>query len=217
MIDKFLNCKYRGKQDYNDFFKYLQNFSNEEKCSIIAEVAEELIEKGGKENIFSAETILVHATQQYMNDISDTNYKALVYFRLGQLYELHIESFIKAYTYYEKYALNNTINEGSHAILLRALILRDNFKYSEKLEEELKLSLAEYDLGYRNDRLYETLGLLIVASHEGNTEREKQLIKKLKDIVKGDEFFFLDFVLTKEKTPVRLSVPQKVLNYIASL
>ena len=121
MINKFINAKSRDNKAYKDFFKYLQNFSNEEKCSIITEVAENLIEKGGKENIFSAETILVHATQQYMNDISDTNYKALVYFRLGQLYELHIESFIKAYTYYEKYALNNTINEGSHAILLRAL------------------------------------------------------------------------------------------------
>ena len=35
--------------------------------------------------------------------------------------------------------------------------------------------------------------------------------------VKGDEFFFLDFVLTKEKTPVRLKVPQKVIDYIATL
>jgi hypothetical protein len=217
MIDKFINAKSRDNKSYKDFFKYLQNFSNEEKCSIIAEVAENLIEKGGKDNIFSAETILVHATQKYMNDISDTNYKALVYFRLGQLYELHIESFIKAYTYYEKYALNNTINEGSHAILLRALILRDNFKCSEELENELNLSLCEYDMNERNDRLYESLGSLIVARHKGETERKEALIKKLKNIVKGDEFFFLDFVLTKEKTPVRLKVPQKVIDYIATL
>ncbi len=217
MVDRFINTKNRDNKAYADFFRYLQNFSDEEKCSIIAQVAESLIEKGGKENIFSAETILVHATQKYMNNVSDTNYKALVYYRLGQLYELHIESFIKAYTYYEKYALNNTINEGSHAILLRALILRDNFRYSEELENELNSSLCEYDMNERNDRLYESLGSLIVARHKGEAEREDALIKKLKNIVKGDEFFFLDFVLTKDKTPVRLKVPQKVIDYIESL
>ena len=169
--------------------------------------------KGNKSDFFASETILVHATQHYM-EVCDTNYKAIVYYALGTLYELHLDQYVKAYTYYEKYALNNTINDGTHSILLRALILRDNFKYSDELEKELRYSLGEYDLGYRNDRLYETLGSFIVAQHEGNTEREEELKKRLKTIVKGDEFFFLDFVLTKEKTPVRLNVPQKVIDYI---
>lgn len=216
MIDRFLNTKKRDKNTYNMLFRYLEDFHNEEKCEIIATASKELMSRGGEQNIFSAELILIHATQHYMADCAP-DCKAKVYYCLGQLYELYIESFIKAYTYYEKYALNNTINEGSHSILLRALILRDNFTYSEKLEEELKLSLAEYDLGYRNDRLYESLGSLIVARHKGDAEQEEKLIKKLKDIVKGNEFFFLDLVLTKEKTPVRLNVPQKVLDYIATL
>lgn len=216
MIDRFLNSLKRDKNTYNIFFRYLEDFDNEEKCEIVATASKELMTRGGEQNIFSAELILIHATQHYMANCAP-DCKAKVYYCLGQLYELHIESFIKAYTYYEKYAMNNTINEGSHAILLRALILRDNFTYSQKLEEELKLSLAEYDLGSRNDRLYENLGSLIVARHHGDTEREENLIKKLKDIVKGDEFFFLDLVLTKEKTPVRLNIPQKVIDYIEML
>lgn len=216
MIGRFLNAKNRDKALYTELFSYLEDFENEEKCKLISDIANALIDKGSEQDIFSAELILIHATQHYMSPC-DSDCKATVYYALGQLYELHIESFIKAYTYYEKYALNNTKNDGTHSILLRALLLRDNFKYSEKLEEELKLSLYEYDLGNRNDRLYESLGLLIVARHERNTEREEQLIKRLKNIVKGDEFFFLDYVLTKEKTPVRLSVPQKVLDYIAEL
>ncbi len=216
MIDRFLNAKNRDKTLYSKLFTYLEDFENEEKCVIITDLSKKLINKGSEHDIFSAELILVHATQHYMADC-DPDSKAKVYYALGQLYELHIESFIKAYTYYEKYALNNTVNEGTHSVLLRALILRDNFTYSEKLEEELKLSLCEYDLGERNDRLYENLGSLIVARHQGDTEREEVLIKRLKTIVKGDEFFFLDFVLTKEKASVRLNVPQKVLDYIATL
>ena len=216
MIDRFLKTKNRDKEIYSKLFLYLDDFSNEEKCTIITDIAKELIEKGTQQDIFSAEFILIYATQHYMSPC-DSDCKATVYYALGQLYELHIESFIKAYTYYEKYALNNTKNDGTHSILLRALILKDNFTYSEELEKELRFSLSEYDLGERNDRLYESLGLLIVARHEGNTEREQQLIKRLKNIVKGDEFFFLDFVLTKEKTPVRLKVPQKVIDYIEML
>ncbi len=216
MTEIFLKAKNRDKALINAFFKHLEDFENEEKCEIIAQTAKALMESGTQQDIFCAELIMVHATQHYMADC-DPDSKAKVYYLLGQLYELHIESFIKAYTYYEKYAINNTVNEGSHSILLRALILRDNFRYSEALENELLLSLSEYDLGERNDRLYETLGMLIVAKHKNDTKREEELTKKLKNIVKGDEFFFLDFVLTKEKSTVRLKVPQKVIDYIATL
>ncbi len=213
MIKRFLNAKTRDKVLYSALFKYLEEFENEDKCEIVTDLANELMSKSNDADLFAAETILVYATQHYM-DVHDTNYKALVYYALGTLYELHLDQYVKAYTYYEKYALNNTINDGTHSILLRALLLRDNFKYSDELEKELRYSLGEYDLGYRNDRLYETLGSFIVAQHEGDEEREEELKKRLKTIVKGDEFFFLDFVLTKEKTPVRLNVPQKVIDYI---
>ncbi len=216
MIEKFIAAKNRSKSLYNNFFAFLSAFTNEEKCEIVTEVANELMKKGSKEDIFCAETILVYATQHYL-DVYDTNYKALVYYALGRLNELYTESFIKAYTYYEKYALNNTINEGSHSILLRALLLRDNFQYSEQLQEELSLSLGEYNLGYRNDRIYENLAAFIIAKHEENEEKQEEAKKKLKAIVKADELFFLDYFLTKEKEPDRLQVPKKVKEYIIAL
>jgi hypothetical protein len=217
MTEAFISAKNKTKALYNAFFNYLESFTDDEKCQIVTATANELMAIGGTQNIFASELILVHATQHYMADVTDTNYKALVYYTLGQLYELHLEGFVKAYTYYEKYVLNNTINDGSHSILLRAIILRDNFTYSEELETHYKNSLCEYDLGYRNDRIYEALGEFIIARHEGNEEKEEALKKKPKTIVKGDEFFYLDFVLTKEKVPVRLKVPQKVIDFIKAL
>ncbi len=216
MIEKFISAKNRSKSLYNNFFAFLNDFSDEEKCEIVTDVANELMKKGSKEDIFCAETILVYATQHYFN-VYDTNYKALVYYALGRLNELYTESFIKAYTYYEKYVLNNTLHEGSHAILLRALLLRDNFQYSEQLENELQLTLGEYNLGYRNDRIYENLASFVIAKHENNEEKQDKLKKKLKAIVKADELFFLDYFLTKEKEPDKLQVPQKVKEYIIAL
>lgn len=216
MLNRFLKATNRDKTLFGKLYAYLEDFTDEEKCKLIVEAAKSLMAIGSEHDIFSAELILVHATQHYMADCPP-DCKARLYYVLGQLHEHYTQSFIKAYTYYEKYALNNTVNEGSHSVLLRALILRDNFTYSEQLEEELKLSLCEYDLGERNDRLYENLGSLIVARHKGDAEREEALIKRLKSIVKGDEFFFLDFVLTKDKRTVRLNVPQKVLDYIEML
>lgn len=216
MTNKFISSQNKTKALYNEFFQYINGFNNDEKCHIIASTANELMSLGGEKNLFAAELILIHATQQYMQ-VEDSNSKSVVYYALGQLYEHHLESFVKAYTYYEKYTLNNTVNDGNHSVLLRAIILRDNFRYSEELEKHYRFSLGEYDLGYRNDRLYETLGSFIIAHHEKDEKKLEVLKKKLKSIIKGDEFFFLDFVLTKEKTPVRLQVPQKVIEYINAL
>ena len=144
MTEAFISAKNKTKALYNAFFNYLESFTDDEKCQIVTATANELMAIGGTQNIFASELILVHATQHYMADVTDTNYKALVYYALGQLYELHLEGFVKAYTYYEKYVLNNTINDGSHSILLRAIILRDNFTYSEELENHYKNSLCEY-------------------------------------------------------------------------
>ncbi len=216
MIDSLLAVKNWDAGTTGEFFKALKNYENEDKCIITANTARELMKRGTSNNISCAEVILTYATQRYF-DVCDTNYKAEIYYLLGQLYEHYSENFIKAYTYYEKYTLNNTINEGSHSILLRALILRDDFKYSEELEKELRYSYGEIDLGLRNDRLYENLGSLIVAQHENDEENIKKLTKRLKSIVKTDELFFLDLVFKKDTVPDALRVPQKVIKYINSL
>ncbi len=216
MINNLLCIKNWDAEISGRFFKAIRTYENEDKCLITARVARELIKRGGSTNISSAEVILIYATQRYF-DVCDSNYKAEIYYLLGQLYEHHLENFIKAYTYYEKYTLNNTINEGSHSILLRALILRDNFTYSDELEKELRYSYGETDLGLRNDRLYENIGTLIVAQHENNEKAVEKLKKRLKGIVKTDELFFLDIVFKKDAVSDTLRVPQKVIDYINNL
>ena len=97
---------------------------------------------------------------------------------------LYKENFIKAYTCCEKYTLNNTINEGNSSVMLKALILRDDFTYSDELREHWSNATAELNLGLMNDRVYEYIGSLIIAENDGltmdfsfdkkiRTEREK--------------------------------------------
>lgn len=216
MIDKLLCIQNWTAETNGKFFIALKEYTNEEKCEITAKVAKELMKRGNKMNLVCAETILTYATQHFF-EVSDNNYKALVYYRLGQLYEHLLENFVKAYTAYEKYTLNNTENEGNHSILLRALILRDNFTYSDELEKEYRMSLGEYDLGLRNDRLYENLGTLIVAEHDGDTDTAEKIKKRLQAIVKADELFFLDLIFKKDTIPDSLKVPEKVISYIKAL
>ncbi len=216
MVDELLKIKIWGANVTGRFFKELKNLSNEERCKIIVSTVKELLKRGGEYNISSAEVILIYATQKYFEGV-DSNTKAQIYYSLGQLYEHYLYNFIKAYTYYEKYTLNNTLNEGNHSTLLRALILRDDFKYSEGLEKEYNYSLGETDLGLRNDRLYENLGSLIIAKHNENTDEVQKLSKRLKAIVKTDELFFLDIVFKKDAIPDTLRIPQKVIDYINKL
>ena len=80
------------------------------------------------------------------------------------------------------------------------------------------MSYGEQDLGLRIDRIYENLGALIVERHYGITEeREKELIKRLKAIIKADELIFPDLILRKDAVRDMLYVPQKVRDYIYAL
>lgn len=217
MIEKLLKVKeWTSKTNY-EFFDALIEYTDDEKCVIVADTAKELMNRGGYNNMNSAEIILIYATQHFFN-VSDSNYKALVYYRLGEFYEKYKENYVRAYTYYEKYTLNNSENSGTHSLLLRALILRDDFTYSDELEKELRMSYGEIDLGLREDRLYENLGALIVARHEGGKDElcEKH-IKRLKAIVKADEYMFLDVLVKKDDIRDVLEVPKKVTDYINKL
>lgn len=216
MIDQLLGIQTWDSAVNGKFIRALNDYFNEDKCEITVRVAKELMKRGGNQNLVSAETILVYATQHY-SDVNDSNYKAMVYYCLGQLYEFYKENFVKSYTYYEKYVLNNTIYGGTHSLMLRAIIHRDNFTYSDELVEHLHNSMGEEDLGLRNDRLYENLGCLIVAQHENDEEKIAMYTKRLKNIVKADEWFFLDIIFRKDAVPDSLKVPKKVTDFIKAL
>ena len=216
MIEELLKVRIWTAPEITKFFKYLEDLFDEEKCVIVSDVAKELLKRGEKDNVSVAEVILVYATQHYFN-VDDTNFKALVYYRLGQLYEHNRENFVKAYTYYNKYTLNNTKNGNNHSTLLRALILRDDFTYSDELEKEFRLSLGEIDLGLKSDRLYENIGRLIIARKDGKDEDVEKISKRLKGIVKTEFLIFPDLITRKDTIRDTLDVPLKVIKFVELL
>lgn len=217
MINKFFKKNFWDNETKDEFLQTLAIYSDDEKCRFIFDIIPQILKSNNNMNIINAENILVYATQHFFNNVSDTHCKALVYYRLGQVYELYWEDYIRAYTAYKKYELNNTQYDGVHSILLRVLLLRDNFTYSEELQKELELSYGETDLGLRKDRIYENIGSLIMAQKESNDELCEKLTKRIKAIVKSDEWFFLDLIFRKDTIPDSLKAPQKLLDYVNSL
>ena len=212
MIEALLKNKSWSPKIVGEFIKEMNNYENAEKCVIVDETAKELLKRGGNSNISSAENLLIYATQHYFEG-TEPQVKADIYYTLGELYENHKENFVRAYTYYEKYTLNNKANSGSHSLMLKALILRDDFTYSDELEKEFRMSLAEADLGSKNERIYENIGRFIILEHEGNEEECKKVIKRLWGIIKTDELILPDLILKKNLND-RVTVPAKVTEYI---
>ncbi len=216
MPDTYLKNKTWNTKIVGEFLKELGNiengYSNEEKCKYIKEITKELFKRGGNGNISSAENILIYATQHYFVG-TDPQIKADIYYLLGELYEKHKENFVRAYTYYEKYTLNNKQNSGTHSLMLKALILRDDFTYSEELEKEFRMSLSEADLGLKNDRIYENIGRYIVLNYENKADEAEKVMKRLWGIIKTDELILPDLIIKKNLND-RVNVPLKVISFI---
>lgn len=216
MLNGFEKIKNWDSAANGKFIAALNDYFDKDKCALTVETANELIKRGSHSDLVCAETLLIYATQHFF-DISDTDAKAAVYFALGNLYETKFRDYIKAFTAYEKYALNNTKFTGANAILMRVLLLRDGFAYSDDLEKYLSRSFAEPDLGLRTDRLYETIGNYLVALHEEKTELCEKYKKQINAIVKADEIFVLDFFFKKDTVRDVLELPEETKAFIKSL
>ena len=172
MFSDLLRLKEWKTENIADFYSRLNNFFDEDKCEYTAFVANELMKKGDYRSFRTAEEILINAIRNYFN-VDDSNYKAKIYFTLGKLYE-NYEEYIKSFTYYEKYALNNNIHEGANSILLKIIILRDNFQYSDELEKLFLRSAGEYNLGLRNDRIYEDIAEYLILINKNKLEEAEE-------------------------------------------
>lgn len=217
MTDIFKKLKKYIPRTAEEYIAELSDYPNEEKCEIIFNETKKLLTINVPESLETAEELLLYAEKNYFDGCEDY-YKSLVYYRLGELYEKHYEDFPKAFSFYGQYALFNTRFGGVHSLLLRIILLKDNFTYSEELENELKLSYGEIDLGLRSDRLFENIGSLIVARNEGEKDELcEEYIKRIKNIVKADELFFPDFIFKKDTVRDVLEVPQCVFDFVNSL
>ena len=98
------------------------------------------------------------------------------FYSLAKYYELN-KDYNNALDYYKKYFLNNPSVEGENKILLKIFLLKNNFVYSEEIKILLLNSYNEYDLGLRNDRIYENIAEYLIFINENKTERIKSIVK----------------------------------------
>lgn len=215
MFSDLLALKEWKTENIADFYNRLSIFSNEIKCDYTVSVANELIRKNSIHHYKVAEEILINAIRNYF-EVEDLNYKAKIYFSLGYLYEIQ-KKYINSFTYYEKYKINNNIYEGANSILLKIIILRDKFKYSEDLEDLFLKATGEYNLGLRNDRIYEDIAEYLILLNKNKFEKAEEKKKDLKALVKYGQLPLLDIVLRNDSVFNALSVPEEVIEFVQKL
>jgi hypothetical protein len=215
MFSDLLALKEWKTDNIADFYNRLTIFPNEDKCDYTVSVANELIKKNNIQYYKVAEEILINAIRNYFN-VEDLNYKAKIYFCLGYLYEVQ-KKYINSFTYYEKYKLNNNIYEGANSILLKIIILRDKFKYSEELEKLFLEASGEYNLVLRNDRIYEDIAEYLILLNKNNFEKAEEKKKDLKALVKYGQLPILDVIIRKDSIFNALSVPDEVIEFVEKI
>ena len=215
MFSDLLALKEWKTYNIADFYNRLTIFPNEDKCDYTASVANELIKKNNIHYYKVAEEILINAIRNYFN-VEDLNYKAKIYFCLGHLYEVQ-KKYINSFTYYEKYKLNNNIYEGANSILLKIIILRDKFKYSEELEKLFLEASGEYNLVLRNDRIYEDIAEYLILLNKNDFEKAEEKKKDLKALVKYGQLPLLDVIIRKDSIFNALSVPDEVIEFVEKI
>lgn len=215
MFSDLLALKEWKTDNIADFYNRLTIFPNEDKCDYTVSVANELIKKNNIHYYKVAEEILINAIRNYFN-VEDLNYKAKIYFCLGHLYEVQ-KKYINSFTYYEKYKLNNNIYEGANSILLKIIILRDKFKYSEELEKLFLEASGEYNLVLRNDRIYEDIAEYLILLNKNDFEKAEEKKKDLKALVKYGQLPLLDVIIRKDSVFNALSVPDEVIEFVEKI
>jgi hypothetical protein len=101
------------------------------------------------------------------------------FYSLAKFFEVN-KDYNKSLEYYKKYFLNNPSIEGENKILLKIILLKNNFTYSEEIKNLLLNSYGEYDLELRNDRIYENIAEYLIFDNENNIAKSEEKKKDLK-------------------------------------
>ena len=216
MVEQFLKIRKWTPKIFSDLFSYLDHLDSNEKCKVIFRITERLVESNSCDDNKTAEELLIFASENYLAS-ANGDAKALIFYRLGQLYEKCFEDYSTAFEYYKMYASHNTEFDNVNSLLLRAILLRDDFIYSEEMENYLKLSYGEINLGLRNDRIYEHIGSLLVARKNGDEKMCEIYTKRIKAIVKAEDAIIFDLLMRKDTVRDTLMVPKKVFDFIDAL
>ena len=147
----------------------------------------------------------------FLNSINQNDF-----YSLAKYYESN-KDYNKSLEYYKKYFLENPLVEGKNKTILKIILLRDNFKYSDEIKNLLLNSYGEYDLGLRNDRIYENIAEYLIFINENNIAKSEEKKQELKALLKYGQLPLLDVIIRKDSIFNALSVPSEVVDFIKKL
>lgn len=138
------------------------------------------------------------------------------FYSLAKYFEEN-KDYNKSLEYYKKYFSENPSVEGENKILLKINLLKNNFTYSEEIKKLLLNSYGEYDLGLRNDRIYENIAEYLILINENKIEKAEEKKKDLKALLKYGQLPLLDIIIRKDSVFNALDVPGEVVKFIEKL
>lgn len=138
------------------------------------------------------------------------------FYSLAKYFEEN-KDYNKSLEYYKKYFFENPSIEGKNKTLLKITLLKDNFKYFEEIKQLLLNSYGEYDLGLRNDRIYENISEYLMFTNENNIEKAEEKKKDLKALLNYGQLPLLDVIIRKDSIFNALDIPSEVVDFIKEL
>lgn len=138
------------------------------------------------------------------------------FYSLAKYFEEN-KDYNKSLEYYQKYFSENPSIEGENKTLLKINLLKNNFTYSEEIKNLLLNSYGEYDLGLRNDRIYENIAEYLILINENKIEKAEAKKKDLKALLKYGQLPLLDIIIRKDSVFNALDVPVEVVNFTEKL
>lgn len=138
------------------------------------------------------------------------------FYSLAKYFEEN-KDYNKSLEYYQKYFSENPSIEGENKTLLKINLLKNNFTYSEEIKNLLLNSYGEYDVGLRNDRIYENIAEYLILINENKIEKAEAKKKDLKALLKYGQLPLLDIIIRKDSVFNALDVPVEVVNFIEKL
>ena len=138
------------------------------------------------------------------------------FYSLAKYFEEN-KDYNKSLEYYQKYFSENPSIEGENKTLLKINLLKNNFTYSEEIKNLLLNSYGEYDLGLRNDRIYENIAEYLILINENKIEKAEEKKKDLKALLKYGQLPLLDVIIRKDSVFNALDVPSEVVKFIEKL
>ena len=138
------------------------------------------------------------------------------FYSLAKYFEEN-KDYNKSLAYYQKYFSENPSIEGENKTLLKINLLKNNFTYSEEIKNLLLNSYGEYDLGLRNDRIYENIAEYLILINENKIEKAEAKKKDLKALLKYGQLPLLDIIIRKDSVFNALDAPIEVVDFIEKL